>query len=658
MAAQEIGSLFVALGLDSAVFTAGVAQVRGASARLQKGLEGIASRAEAVGKRLSVVSAGMAAVGLAVGGLVKHTAAAASEISKQAAIANASTDEFQKWAKGSAKVGISQEKLADILKDVNDRVGEFNATGAGPMKDFFEQIAPKVGVTADQFKNLSGPQALQLYVSSLEKAGLSQQEMTFYLEAMASDATALIPLLKNGGAEMTRLGDAAANAGAVMSPALIGMSKTFTEKMAVLMQSLEGVRNRLAEALLPVVNRFIDALITYGVPALNSMVAGLEGLIQWFGNLSEPVQLAAAGIAAALGVGGPIMLAISVLTRAVATMMTPAGAIGLIIGAAALIYANWEGISAFFQRMWDGVATAANNAWTAVDATMSQALVWVEQKQLQINQFFIDGWNAILEYLRGLPAKFIEIGGQIVDGLKAGIKAKWDEMVAWFNGLADNLVNDFKSWFDIQSPSRVFRAIGQFITEGLGLGLKDGVPQVQGAMAGVADAVGVSGIEEGLFKFRDAARDVFSQVAFQGASLGDVLRQKLAGWASNAAGNLFSSGFNQLWSGLGLPSFATGTNYFAGGLARINERGGEIVNLPSGAQVIPHDVSMRMADRAGSSDRLHVTVAMDESTGGLYAMVQDAAGREIARAAPVIVRESVKASSAASRATKGAMGVR
>ena len=43
-----------------------------------------------------------------------------------------------------------------------------------------------------------------------------------------------------------------------------------------------------------------------------------------------------------------------------------------------------------------------------------------------------------------------------------------------------------------------------------------------------------------------------------------------------------------------IPGFAGGTSFAPGGLARINERGGEIVNLPSGAQVIPHDLSKRM----------------------------------------------------------------
>jgi hypothetical protein len=70
------------------------------------------------------------------------------------------------------------------------------------MADFFEKIAPQVGVTAEQFRGLSGPDALQLYVSTLEKANLSQSEMTFFMEAIANDSTRLLPLLRNNGAAM------------------------------------------------------------------------------------------------------------------------------------------------------------------------------------------------------------------------------------------------------------------------------------------------------------------------------------------------------------------------------------------------------------------------------------------------------------------------
>lgn len=40
---------------------------------------------------------------------------------------------------------------------------------------------------------------------------------------------------------------------------------------------------------------------------------------------------------------------------------------------------------------------------------------------------------------------------------------------------------------------------------------------------------------------------------------------------------------------------ATGTNYFGGGLTEVGEHGGEILNLPNGTQIIPHDVSTKMS---------------------------------------------------------------
>lgn len=177
--AEAIGSLFVALGLDSAAFSAGMKRVQSQAAQFAGNL------GKAMGAIVAAAAPAMAAMGMAA-------ADAAAEIQRSAQLANAAPSEFQGWAAGAKSVGIEQDKLADILKDVNDRVGDFIATGGGPMVDFFDRIAPKVGVTADQFRNLSGPQALQLYISSLEKANVNQQDFTFFLEAMASDSTALL----------------------------------------------------------------------------------------------------------------------------------------------------------------------------------------------------------------------------------------------------------------------------------------------------------------------------------------------------------------------------------------------------------------------------------------------------------------------------------
>ena len=147
-------------------------------------------------------SAAAVAAGAAVGVLAVKSIEAAKETVGLARVANSSVATFQKMAFAAKSVGVESGQLADILKDMSDRVGDFITTGGGPMADFFEKIAPQVGVTAEQFRKLSGPDALQLYVSSLEKANLSQNEMTFFMEAIASDSTRLLPLLRDNGAAM------------------------------------------------------------------------------------------------------------------------------------------------------------------------------------------------------------------------------------------------------------------------------------------------------------------------------------------------------------------------------------------------------------------------------------------------------------------------
>lgn len=70
---------------------------------------------------------------------------------------------------------------------------------------------------------------------------------------------------------------------------------------------------------------------------------------------------------------------------------------------------------------------------------------------------------------------------------------------------------------------------------------------------------------------------------------------------------------------------ATGTSYFAGGLTRVNERGGEILNLPGGTQIIPHDISKRMG---GPSVNVQVVVQGNVIGNAAYA---DSLGETIAQ---------------------------
>lgn len=230
-------------------------------ARLQKDMEYARRTVDSAMGRISD-SVGMATkalgflgAGAGVSGLLnmaRDVSYTAQEFERLAQLANTGTETMQAWSYGAKTAGVQQEKLSDILKDVNDKVGEFTQTGSGPLKDFFEQIAPKVGVTADQFARLGGPEALQLYATSLEKAGVSQQQATFYMEALASDSTALLPLLKNNGAAMNGLADEARNMGLVMSDQVVAQAVELARETDVLNAKLTGVKNTIASALIPV----------------------------------------------------------------------------------------------------------------------------------------------------------------------------------------------------------------------------------------------------------------------------------------------------------------------------------------------------------------------------------------------------------------------
>lgn len=210
---------------------------------------------------------------------VVEGARASAELNKFSQVANTTTTDFQKLAFGAGALGINSEKLADIYKDVNDKVGDYLQNGGGELKDFFTNIAPLVGVTADQFKNLSGPQAMGLYFSSLEKAKLSQADMTFYMEAIANDATLLIPLLRNNSQGFNEWGDTAERLGIILSGDALEASQQLSAAMYIMDKAAEGLRNQIGVQLAPTMTDFASILLD---AATNQEVATVtaDGLTQ------------------------------------------------------------------------------------------------------------------------------------------------------------------------------------------------------------------------------------------------------------------------------------------------------------------------------------------------------------------------------------------
>jgi hypothetical protein len=206
----------------------------------KKNLSGVSQGFDFLGSAASRLGLTMSVGALATGMMhaIKSAIDVGAQISNLARIAGTGTTEFQKFAIAAQTVGIDQSKLADILKDVNDKFGDYMSTGAGPLADFFDNIAPKVGLTKEAFIGLSSDQALGKYVKALQDAGVNQQEMTFYMEALASDATVLNPLLADNARVLTSIGDSAEKTGRILDESMIANAKAmetrWTEVLGVM----------------------------------------------------------------------------------------------------------------------------------------------------------------------------------------------------------------------------------------------------------------------------------------------------------------------------------------------------------------------------------------------------------------------------------------
>jgi lambda family phage tail tape measure protein len=276
MASRSLGTLTLDVIAKVGGFVSGMDKAERSSAKWRKEVE---KNATAVGAAIgTAVVAGAAALAA----FTVSTVNAGNEISRLAAVAGSNTEEFQRYAAGAKAVGIESDKFADILKDVNDKVGDFLLNGGGELQDFFKTIAPQVGVTAEQFRNLSGPQALQLFTSSLEKAGLSQAEMTQQMESLANDATMLLPLLRDNGAGFAVLGDAAEKAGAIMDQKTITATQNLAAAGWLAQQSMAGIKNQLASALMPTLSDYSDILfdLSQDTESVSVLSEGLRMILE------------------------------------------------------------------------------------------------------------------------------------------------------------------------------------------------------------------------------------------------------------------------------------------------------------------------------------------------------------------------------------------
>lgn len=471
MGKNLIADLRASLTWDLDDFERGTRQIDSGFGRLIDRARQMADDFASVGKRmtqaLTVPIAGMGAAFTARAVMMANDAKA---IKVAATTAAEGVESFQKRAFAAEReAGIAMEKFADISKDTLDKVGDYFATGGGELAEFFEDVAPRVGVTAEMFRGLSGPDALQLFYNTLDRANVSQQEMVFFLESIADEGSLLIPLLADNGRLFEELGEKANIFTAEeiekwvrMKDALGDLGIAFDRLfLAIADTGLIDWLTRAIEKGAEFIDRFSKA---------NPMLFKMAVYLLAAGAAAGPVLMVLTALASFilplfLAGLGPIGLAISALINPFLTLVIVAGNFLEIVGARLLpllgrLVVGFLGLTgpigaviAVFLLFFDRVIDGLQNVWRIAqetlgpnfarmleavrDATERVSAAFAEFTQSPIGQFLA----VVIDLVGDLVEVLVTLSGSAVVGAFNVLLSLITALIEWISGMVEITAN-------------------------------------------------------------------------------------------------------------------------------------------------------------------------------------------------------------------------
>lgn len=262
----------------------------------------------------------------------------------------------------------------------------------------------------------------------------------------------------------------------------------------------------------------IPMFVTGVYDAVKNGLNTLNGILIPLGS-----TMAGAGIGAIIGsLGGPIGTGIGTL-------------IGLIVGGLTdvgiAIYQNWDkitesldkaseslknwfvGVGEWWDEKWEGFKTNFQTAWESLPGFVQHPIQALDQASAGLKQWFVGvgewwnqkwagfkenwdkAWNSLVDTIKNLPAKFLDYGKNIVQGLIDGINKGIENAKKSVDGLAKAIIDKFTTDTEIHSPSALFERFGEFIDQGLANGITAALPYVEQAMTNLANVVQQKGNE-------------------------------------------------------------------------------------------------------------------------------------------------------------------
>ncbi len=198
MAGKSLGTLTIDLIAKVGGFVQGMDKAERASqkwsAQVKKDAKEVGASIIAIGAAAATAAVGIGAAGLAV---VKNTAQQVTEADRWAKSLKMSTQDLLAWQYAAEQAGLTGDNIADIFKDINDKVGDAVLNKSGEAA----QALDTLGLSAEKLSQQSPDKQLLAISSALQKIP-SQAGKTNILESLGNDLSKMLPLFDNNNEKL------------------------------------------------------------------------------------------------------------------------------------------------------------------------------------------------------------------------------------------------------------------------------------------------------------------------------------------------------------------------------------------------------------------------------------------------------------------------
>lgn len=295
MAGKSLGTLTIDLVAKVGGFVSGMDKAERASAKWSKQVQDDVAKSSAA---LAGIGAAAIAAGLAVGAsgfqLLKSTSKQITETDRWAKSLQLSTQELLAWQFAAEKAGVSGDQMADIFKDIGDKIGDAVLNKSGEAVDALNAL----GLSAEKLSKVSPDKQLLAIGESLGKISTNAEKTTI-LESLGNDLSKLLPLFDNNNQKLKQFIDLAKDYGVAPDPSsiedLVKINQLFEDMEAQVAGLKIEIAAGLAKVDLTPLQSSLDKL--HDVLTDPVVLQGISDLV------SEVAQLAGWLVKAAAGAG-------------------------------------------------------------------------------------------------------------------------------------------------------------------------------------------------------------------------------------------------------------------------------------------------------------------------------------------------------------------